>query len=170
MSHRSWFSLLNQNRSNLNRHGPQKLRGGGDGDINRGPWESSWNGVEGQAITMTIWLYWDFGSLEARSKPLALCHVLWAITDWCLWSGGAHHAEEGQTNGDGGPAFDSVRSTWSTIKVARLVKVNHNYEVCIMVSSYTESWKVCFHWLYQGSWWKVWLSVHMDLWLSLVWT
>lgn len=57
-----------------------------------------------------------------------------------MWSGGAHHAEEGQTNGDGGPALvdDSVRSTWSTIKVAGVVEGNHNnHTVYIMVSSYT---------------------------------
>lgn len=59
--------------------------------------ESSWlKGARFRSITVTLWLCWDLGSLEAGSKPLEPCHVLWAVTDWYSWSAWTHQAEEGR--------------------------------------------------------------------------
>lgn len=131
-----------------------------------------------RSITVSIWLYWDLGSLEAGSKPLALCHVLWAIIDWCLLSGRAHHAGEGQNNGDGGPAIgdDTVRrSAWLTlnVKVAWLLEVNHDSGLStmtfILLSVYTLSWLKrvfsTYHYLVKPGHQ---MSTNMELWLHLV--
>lgn len=132
-----------------------------------------------RSITVTIWLYWDLGSLEAGSKPLALCHVLWAIIDWCLCSGWAHHAEQGQSHGDGGPAFvdDTVRrSTCSTIigtgAMAASAAITTTF---ILLSLYTPWLGKCVS---TGNNWAIvnkpghdrgdQLPTNMDLWSSLV--
>lgn len=129
------FSLFPS--SNVSRRGPETLRGllcGADVRTLAADPRSpvGLKGARFRSITVTLWLRWDLGSLEAGSKPLEPCHVLWAVTDWYSWSARTHQSEEGRVtkmtvvlplDGDTGR-----RRAWSTgnVTVAGAMGVNHD--------------------------------------------